>query len=194
MPVPILSGPPDQVEAGNYVAFTDSFTDFPVTGWTMEFVLRGPDGASQSIAATISSSLFQVALPTNLAPGVYEYAEYVTETATSQRTTARTGTLEVLPDLTQAAVLSTAAITLALIEAAIQRLSGSDNISVSFNGQSFTKRDLKNLTDQRTYWKAEVLREQARADGARQCPRVDTGRGGISFARTSSWLPWSFWR
>lgn len=197
MPVATIDGPPSVLEAGNTVIFTDGFSDFPVTGWTMVFVLRGPGGTSRSVNATISvdtPGYFTVALPTDLAPGAYEWAEYVTETATNQRTTAATGTLEVIPDLATNAVLTVAQTTLAAIEAAILRLSGNDNLTVSFNGQSFTKRDIKSLTDQRTYWKAEVLREQARADGARQSPRVDSGRGGISFARTSRWLPWSFWR
>lgn len=47
------------------------------------------------------------------------------------------------------------------LEATILKLAGGSNQTVSFNGQSFTKKDLKSLTEQRTYWKAEVLRGQA---------------------------------
>lgn len=47
------------------------------------------------------------------------------------------------------------------LEATILKLASGANQTVNFNGQSFTQKDMKSLTEQRTYWKAEVLRLQA---------------------------------
>lgn len=44
------------------------------------------------------------------------------------------------------------------LEAAILALSTDTDATVSFNGQSFTAKSLKELQDARTYWKAEVIR------------------------------------
>lgn len=52
------------------------------------------------------------------------------------------------------------------LEATILKLASGANQTVNFNGQSFTQKDMKSLTEQRTYWKAQVLREQAAAPGA----------------------------
>lgn len=46
------------------------------------------------------------------------------------------------------------------IENAILQLSLSVNATVNFNGQSFTKKNLPELQQARTYWKAEVIRLQ----------------------------------
>lgn len=50
---------------------------------------------------------------------------------------------------------------LTALEATILKLASGTNQSVNLNGQSFTKKDLKSLTEMRAYWKAEVLREEA---------------------------------
>lgn len=49
------------------------------------------------------------------------------------------------------------------IEATILKLASGANQTVNFNGQSFTQKDMNSLSQQRTYWKAQVLREQAAA-------------------------------
>lgn len=181
MPVETLTSPPDKVEAGNTVIFTESYSLYPTSAWTLAFVLI-LNGKVRSIAASISGTKFSITLPTDLKPGVYDYAEYVTETASGQRTTARTGTIEVMPDLTKNVEPTFAAGTLEILETAIGKLSKGTNLTVNFNGQNFTKKDLKALREERTYWKAEVLRERSAADGVRRGHDPRSGRIAIQFA------------
>jgi hypothetical protein len=54
------------------------------------------------------------------------------------------------------------------LEATILKLASGANQTVNFNGQSFTQKDMKSLTEQRTYWKAQLLREQAATSTAPQ--------------------------
>lgn len=74
---------------------------------------------------------------------------------------------------------------LSALEDTILKLSSGTNQSVNFNGQSFTKKDLKSLTEMRAYWKAEVLREQSlNSDTANR-----DGRIRIAFTGNNQPLP-----
>lgn len=179
MPVPTCSGVPAKIEVGNTVTIIEAYPQYPATLWTMKFVLS-LDGQPKVITATASGTSFSITLPAKLQPGVYDFAEYVTEIATSQRTTAKTGTIEVEPDLTATVKPTLAAQTLEAIEAAILKLSVGTNQQVNFNGQQVTKKDLLALRQERTYWKAEVLREQNSTHGSRR-RFPQSGRVGTRF-------------
>jgi hypothetical protein len=182
MAIAAVAGLPDKIEAGNTYNITESFSLYPTSAWTMQLVLS-LNGKSKSVKTTVSGTSFAFTLPTDLAPGLYDYAEYVTETASGQRATAKQGVIEVLPNLSTSAGKSTAQTILESLETAIQKLSGGTNTTVSFNGQSFTKKDLKTLQESRTYWKSEVLREQSRANASRRGCRSGEGRATVAFTR-----------
>ena len=99
--VATTSGVPLTIEAGNEVHFTVNYPDFPVGTWTAAFVIVLSTGTPSSTAATTSGSDFLVTLTSAvtaaLAPGDYQYAVYVT--SSSQRTTAETGKISILPNL-----------------------------------------------------------------------------------------------
>ena len=97
--------------------------------------------------------------------GQYSAAFYVTETASGERTTAKTGTVTVTPNLSVALEASKAAQMLEAIDDAIVTLSAGTNQTVSFNNQSFTKKNLSELVKFRDRIRAEVLAEERLASG-----------------------------
>src|SRR5215471_7933084 len=120
MPVTTLTGAPSTFTQGDTVIFTENFSDFPVARWTLNFVMQQVASAAKTTAATTGGTNFLVTLAAtstrNYAVGEYQFAEYVTETSSSQRTTAKSGVLLVTPDLTQTQPLSDAATMLAQVD------------------------------------------------------------------------------
>lgn len=175
------TGTPSTFESGNTVLFTESFADYPVGTWTDSFVLSLNGGTPVATAATTSGSLFLVtlsaAVTAALTPGIYDYAHYVT--SGSERATAKTGTLKVLPNLAVAQTPSFAAAQVTLLKVALAALNTTDKVSVNFNGQSFTRANIAEYQKQLIYWEARVIRENAERDAARGTSTG--GRIAISF-------------
>lgn len=177
-----LTGVPRRIEAGNSVAFTETLMNYPASAWGMSFVLSMGTLAPVVTAATVQGDTFLVTLSTSataaLAAGEWEWAQYVTQTGI--RLTAKTGTIQVLPNLAVQAPPSIAQSLLTLLETTITKLAANPNQSVNFNGQSFTKRDMKSLLEQRVQLQAEVLRQQAALQAQRD--GIDPNRIAIEFA------------
>lgn len=181
MAVAPIIGIPCKIEAGDAVSFLLSYTSYPASTFAGSFVLSMGTIAPVITAATASGDNFLVTLSSTatapIVPGNYEWAFYVTQSG--NRYTAQNGVISVLPNLAVAASPSTAQNMLTALNAAITALASSKNQSVSFNGQSFTKRDMKSLLEQRVLLQAEVMREQAAL--ARQRGGPDPGRIAIEF-------------
>ena len=77
-----------------------------------------------------------------------------------ERTTADSGAITVLPDLTQARAKSVARVQLDAINAAITSVVSGKFAVVSFNGQTFTRQNLDVLMRQRTDLAAQVYQEE----------------------------------
>jgi len=171
MAVETVSGLPAIIESGDTVIFTEDFTDYPVSAWGVKLYVSLNGTAVTNWTGSGSGSTYTFTLTAAqtaaLTAGRYLFAFYATETATSQRELAKTGELDVLPNLAATQTASTAQTLLTNIETAITALSSGENQSVSFNGQSFTKKDLGGLLRQRTQLQAEVIREKRRADALR---------------------------
>lgn len=170
MAVTTNAGAPTVIEAGDYYIFTETFQPYPANAWNMSFVLQAEGGGTPitTQATAVNTTSFQCNLNTSgFNPGRYSMAEYVTEIASGQRATAKTGVVQVIPDLTQALPMTTAATMLANINSAIQQLTLRPMISVSVNNVSYTRADITMLIRMRTQLQAEVLREQAAADAFR---------------------------
>lgn len=176
-----LTGVPRQIEAGNYVAFTLTPPDYPASTWAGSFVLSTGTLLPVATAATPQGDSFLVTLTSSvtaqLAAATWEWAFYATQS--SQRYTACNGVMTVLPNLSVQSAPSTAQALLTLLETAITKLAANPNQSVNFNGQSFTKRDMKSLLEQRVQLQAEVYRQQAAL--ARQRGGRDPNRIAIEF-------------
>jgi hypothetical protein len=168
MAITTTIGVPTVVEAGNNYNFQETFTDFPASAWSMQFVMQLPGVAANVFnASAVNTNSFQVNLSNLSVAGRYTFSEYVTETSSSQRTTAKTGVLEVIPNLTQTQALSSAATMLALITTAITNLTTGGFLSVSVNNVSYTRQDVSTLISMRTRLQAEVIRERQAADAFR---------------------------
>jgi predicted aminopeptidase len=95
-----------------------------------------------------------------LKPGGHRWALRFTETASGEIEDGETGSLRVLANVGIGQVKSAARLALDECNTAITTLAASTNSSVSFNGQSFTKKDMGALLRQRQLLQAEVHREQ----------------------------------
>lgn len=175
MPVTTTSGVPSVIEQGGTYVFTEQFSDFPNTGWTAQYLLQIPGSAPYAINGTNSNVDFKFTLNTadtanwtpNTPPGSYSFAIYVTEMASSQRATAKTGIVQVIPDMSQTQPLSDAATMLANINTAITSLTTGGFQSVTVNNVSYTRYQVAELIALRTRLQAEVIREQEAADAFR---------------------------
>lgn len=181
MSCPVPSCVPRAIDAGTTVTFTVSDACHPSALWTAVLVLNNGVAAATSvtmtanadgvrfdctISATVSAALAlgaTTAIPifTNIATGAVEYGH-------AQMTT-------VLPAITATATPSAAQAMLTALNAAILKLSGAVNQSVSFNGQSYSKGDLAKLLQERVRLQAEIIAEQKAAFAARG-GRGDDGR------------------
>ena len=164
MPVQTLSCVPPRFEAGNTVIWTREFPSYPATSWTLAFILSQLGQVKANVAGVADGNAFMVtltsAITAELDGGTYDWAEYVTQAG--ERTTARTGTLIVLPNLAADSDPTFAEQQVALLQNALATLAAGTNETVNINGQSFTKRNIETYQKQLTYWEARVFQEQQR--------------------------------
>lgn len=189
MPATSPVGPPPKFESGNSVTFIESFADYPASTWTLTLYLSLSGQLKFNKAFTADGDNFTLTItPTEsetIGEGTYEFAEYAS--TDTERKTARTGQIVVLQNLTTSQAPSSNQIALAAITAAITALSAGTNKSVNFNGQQFEKKDLKDLIEQQTFFKAAVIREQdAQAALRGNC---SDGRVALRFLPSSNTYP-----
>jgi len=182
-----LTSMPCQFESGNTLVVTMPLSTYaPSEGAArLYLVLNGAPIANFTATESGNDFTFTISATASasLAPGLYDWAIYFTYTA-GERETALTGQITVLPDMATAQTASIAQQMLDALNATILSLSGSGNQSVSFNGQSYTKRDMGQLMRMRTDLQAEGIREKANAAARRgenisknYAPRFDAGSG-----------------
>lgn len=166
MAVETLSGIPCSIESGNTVIFEEGFSDFPASAWsaTLFLSLNGtvnPTSWTASESGDTYTFTLTAANTAALAPGVWNYAIYATETATSQRATAKIGQIEVKPNLAASQSPSHAQAMVTALETVLQTFAATDKVSVSFNGQSFTRANVIQYREEWAFWKAQLQRELA---------------------------------
>lgn len=171
MSAPVLTSIPAQAECADTVTWTQTFSDYPSTGYGITLYLALNGTAATNAAGTGSGTDWAFSLAasttTNLTPGVYDYAFYATSTATNARTTAGTGQITFIPNLAATTAKSTAELQLIALNAVILTICGSPNVSTNFNGQAVTKRDLTQLMAMRRELEAQVFREKRAAANLR---------------------------
>jgi hypothetical protein len=179
--VTTTQGVPLTIESGNEYHFTVNYPDFPVGTWTAAFVIVLSTGTPSSTAATTSGSDFLVTLTSAvtaaLAPGDYTFAVYVT--SSSQRTTAETGKISILPNLAVARTATFAESQVALLKTVMASFAATDKQTVNFNGQSFTRYAIADYQKQLVYFQAAVIREQQTQAALRG--EVSGGRVALDF-------------
>lgn len=171
MAVPTTSGAPEIIEQGGTYVFTESFSDFPAIDWSHQYILQIPGSAPYTTNATNGTGTNNIVFTLNTAatsawtPGHYTFSIYATErAATAQRGTAKTGVLQVIPDLSQTQSKSSAQTRLDNINSAITSLTSGGFQSVSVNNVSYTRYQVAELIALRTRLQAEVIREQQAAE------------------------------
>lgn len=162
-----LTAIPTEIVSGTTVVWTETQTDYPQPDYTIAYkflALDTPvDGVETfSVSGSGSGSAWTFTITSAAAPkpGRYLWQEIVTRASPAAVAVIASGQLTVQPNFTAAPTTSAAATMLAALETAITTLSAGTNQSVSFNGQSFTKKDMRSLLDERTRLQAEVKREQ----------------------------------
>lgn len=182
-------------EIGDTFAFSETFTAYPADAYTITLYLNLNGTAATNVAGTNSTlTTWDFSIPktatANLTAGLYDYAFYATKTADNTRSTAKTGQLQFIPNLAATVTKSEAQLILDALNATILSLSASGNQSVSFNGQSYSKRDMMQLMQMRRELEAQVFREQREAANLRGV--VDDGNIGVRFNPGAGAYPFGF--
>ena len=163
--VTTTAGVPSSIEAGDEYHFTVNYPSFPVGTWTAVFVMAKGTGTPVSTAATTSGNDFLITLTSAVTAalgvagtGEYQWAMYVT--SSSQRTTADTGLITVLPNLAVARTPSFSEAQVTLLQGVLASFNATDKMKVDFNGQMFERAHIVDYQKQLVYYQAAVIREQ----------------------------------
>jgi hypothetical protein len=179
--VTTTQGVPLTIESGNEYHFTVNYPDYPVGTWTAAFVIVLSTGTPSSTAATTSGSDFLVTLTSAvtaaLTPGDYQFAVYVT--SSSQRTTAETGKISILPNLAVARTATFAEAQVTRLETVMALFAATDKEEVDFNGQKFVRAKIGSYRDEFIFWTARVIGEQQKQ--AKLRGEVCAGRVALDF-------------
>lgn len=169
MAVSTQSGVPARITAGDTVVFTDTVSGHAASAWNLDFVIYRDGINLATIRATASGDDFLVTITETissaLTPGRASFTRLLTEISSDQREAGLGGAIFIAPDPTASMAPTAAQTQLAAANAAITELKG--NASVSFNGQSFTKYNLKDLLDARDRLQI-IVNDELRALGLSQ--------------------------
>jgi hypothetical protein len=157
---------PSSFRAGETVQWTKIVADYPNTdGYSLVYRFGGPSEFSNVTATNESDGSYSVeiaaATTTVLNPGTYRWTAHA-ETGSGvsiERYPVADGQFTVLSKL-GAAVVSHAAKTLAVIEAALENRLTADRESYTIGNRQITKIPLKDLYSMRAMYRAEVARER----------------------------------
>lgn len=168
MAITATDGVPQYIQSGDTTRFTFNDADHPTSLWSAILYVWRNSAAVTNFSATESGDTYTVAMTAaqtaSLSPGLYEWFIRFTETSSGEIQSGASGTFTVLPNLAATQTASTAATMLSTLETCITSLAAGTNQSVSFNGQSYTKKDIGQLYRLRTQLQAEVHRERAAND------------------------------
>src|SRR5258707_14006969 len=182
MAVTTTNSAPELIEQGGTYIFSESFSDFPNTGWTSQYLLQIPGSAPYTTNGANASSgtgftyTLNANVTANWTPGRYMFSVYATERSSNQRATAETGVTQVIPDLSQTQTASSAQTMLDNINTAITALTVGGFQSVSVNNVSYTRFDVSILLSMRTRLQAEVIREREAQEVLRRTDHTRTIR------------------
>lgn len=177
MPLISLNRFPAVIECGDTAKITLGFGDFPANSSSAVLILNQRGASPLSVAGTPNGNSFDFVIPAAitdaLAPGIYDYAIRCTYTATGDSQIPRngSGTVQLLPNLANTVAKSTAQQQLDAANSAFSTLIANPQLSVNFNGQSFTKESQSNLISIIARLEAKVRAEIDQESAQRGCPR-----------------------
>lgn len=99
--MPTLTQEPAKIYAGDTLAFSRTFADYPASdGWSLSYLMRLPGGDAQTFAGTPNGAAFDVTVAASTTaewgPGTYAWVARVSKAGAVY--VVGSGSLEVLPD------------------------------------------------------------------------------------------------
>lgn len=187
MSAPILDTEPTRAVAGDTLAWTRDFPDYPASaGWTLTYAFRIQLGSGKlDLTASTSGDSFSATITAAqsalLKPGLWGWAAYVT--LTTQRYQVGSGTLTVTPNL--AAIDFDTDLRSSAKRAYDNALAAWEGVklgqTVMLNGRTYTQHNLKDLilfVDRcKADYAAELQAEQLAATG------INPRKIGVRFTR-----------
>lgn len=180
MSIEVPTVEPTSIVSGDFVTWKRQLSDYPATLFTLAYRLVGSAGV-QSISSVASGTdhLVEISGASSAGPpavvgtdaypaGRYEMTAYVTEIATSRRTTLETRQLEVKANpLTATATdkRTHARKVLDAIEAVIEGTASHEQAAMTIDGERLERRSVDELLKLRTIYRAEVQVEDSAQDG-----------------------------
>lgn len=185
MAIETTDGVPVFLTAGDAASFRVSDSTFAAPDWSAQLVIHDSAGNVRTFDAADDGSghLFTLsnANTLTLKPGAGKMSLIYSDG--THRQSAGFREIFIMGDPTKPGAKSTAQKIVDELEAAILKVSGSTNAAVSFNGHSYTKKDLGEMTRILTFWKARVIRENALA--------VTDSCRGYRRAKCGGRVPWA---
>lgn len=178
MAVATLTKFPLSIIAGDTLRATISDSRYPSTLWTLSVQFESPTTVLPFAATTGTGISFNLVIAKTatavIPPGEYNVRYIFTETSSSERQTGDCfQQVQVYQDPTVVFPKTQARQALEAMQAAYLKLSSGANSSVNFNGQSFTRHNMKEFNDQIEMQKAVVDAEDfARMGGPRGRNRI----------------------
>lgn len=159
---------PTQFVSGDTVIFNRFLADYPVTdGWTLKYAFRGV--GKFDVTATPSGTGYAIVIPsttTAVAPGLYEWAAWVENTATPvEKHTVGSGRVAIQPQLssvTDGTRQQHVERMVPLVEAQLEALAASPIETYTIEQQTTVRRKMSELHDMRAMYIAELRRLRSR--------------------------------
>jgi hypothetical protein len=173
---------PDSVVAGDTLQFTRSVESYPSgDGWTLTYVLSGPDVYHFDATASTDSTGYSVSVAAsttkNWIPGVYVVSAYVSNGTERFKVKPAYPKMIVAHDPASATAggsqLSFAERVLAQFQSALLQVGSNTVSTASVNGQSYSLQNPTEITKQISYWEGVVRDEKNQA-------RLNAGLGSSS--------------
>lgn len=170
MALTTTTGIPATIVKGDAYSFQVNHADFPVSTWTAATIYFKHDtDAIRNFSGVVSGAYHVFTLSNSNTDTLFAGRNLVSVSWSdgTYRGSSEWTEINVLENPTATGTATTAASIVAAIETAMASLAAKENVSVSIDGVTYTKRDLGSLREQHIYWKSRVLREQSAAACAR---------------------------
>lgn len=177
MGVETLDEFPSSFVAGDTIKVSFSDSRFPSTEWTAKILMVSPEVSKSFPATTGTGDAFDLEISSEesnkLKPGVYVVSFVFTETSSSERQTSEDQTATtVFANPEKGPQKSIARQTLEAMEKSLLLVAGNERLTVNFNGQTFTRRNIKELQDAIDRQKSVVDAEETQLSGHRKLARI----------------------
>lgn len=187
MSAPIYPRMPATFDAGTTVQINQTFANYPSSTWAAVLYLSANTGtvapvAITGTAGTNNSFNFVISntVSASLTPGQTRWTILFTNAGVTEVPGCEgQGVVNVTPNFAVAQTPSTAQTMVTLLQTVLQTFATTTLKSTNFQGQEFTRADIKDYQQQLVYWQAQLIAEQAAIDRSRG--GRDPGRVHISF-------------